>query len=168
MPETNPKMRSKNEKNVYRKIGVDTHNRAICGYLVRGKRMPSKKYVTVGTRMSEKEISELTLIANRENISISAIIKLCLQAIINGEIELEKGELKTCVDTHNDAVSDNFEASEFGRRVDQKFDRLRERDYPESFIAMMKEEILSGIDNRIDMLPKKFDLRKMRFDEGGC
>ena len=129
--------------------------------------MPSKKYITVSSRLSEKEFSEIEIIANRENISVSAIIKLCLAAIVNGEIEMEKGELKIGVDTHNHAVFDDFYSDDFGRKVEKKFDRLREREYPEEVIDMLKAEILAGIDNRIDMLPKKFDRRKMRDGDVG-
>jgi hypothetical protein len=129
--------------------------------------MPSKKYITIGARVSEKEFSEIELITNRENISVSALVKLLIGAVINGDIQLEKGELKMCVDTHNHAVCDDFYEDEFGKRVDKKFDRLRERGYPEHFIESMKEEILNGIESRIDMLPKKFDARKQK-ENWGC
>lgn len=130
--------------------------------------MPSKKYITVGTRVSETEFDELSKIANAENISISAIMKLCIQGVNNGEIVIEKGELKTCVDTHNDAVFEDFKPNIFGEKVEKRFDRLRERSYPEAYINSMKEDILRGIDSRIDMLPKKFDARRMRSLDEGC
>ena len=130
--------------------------------------MAVTKRITVNAKISEKEFAELTMIANRENISVSALMKLCIGALINGEIEVEKGELKTCP-THDEyCVSDDFYSDDFGKKVEKKFDRLRERDYPEDVIHVMKQEILAGIDNRIDMLPKKFDRRKLRDVDGGC
>lgn len=130
--------------------------------------MPGKKYITLSTRVTEKEFAELEIVANRENISVAAMLRLFVQAVINEDVELEKGELKMHVDTHNDAVSEDFYDDDFGRKVDRKFDRLRERGYPEDYICLMKEEILSGIESRIDMLPKKFDRRKVRDNDGGC
>jgi hypothetical protein len=130
--------------------------------------MPGKKYVTVGARVTEEEFEPIEKVINRENISVSALVKLLLVAVINGKVQLKNGELKIDVDTHNHADYDYFELDNFGKRVEKKFDRLREREYPESFIDMMKEEILRGIDSRIDMLPKKFDSRKMRNMNEGC
>lgn len=129
--------------------------------------MSVSKRITVNTKLSEKEAAELTIIANRENISVSALLKLCVSALINGELEVEKGELKSCPTTDEYCVSDHFYSDDFGRKVEKKFDRLREREYPEEVIDMLKAEILAGIDNRIDMLPKKFDRRKMRDGDVG-
>lgn len=130
--------------------------------------MPSKNYITVSSKLTDKEFAEIEIIATRENMSVSAIIKLCLSAVINGEITMEKGELKIGVDTHNHADYDDFELDNFRKRAEKKFNRLREREYPEEVISMMKEEILAGIDARIDMLPKKFDRRKIKDNYGGC
>lgn len=130
--------------------------------------MPSKNQVSVGAKISEVENEALLKIANRENISISAILKICIGGVLSGDIGIEKGELKIGVDTHNHADYDDFDLDDFGKRVEKKFDRLREREYPEDVIHMMKEEILAGIDARIDMLPKRFDRRRIKDNYGGC
>lgn len=130
--------------------------------------MPSKNQVTVGAKISEIENETLVRLANRENISVSAILKLCIGGILSGEIDIEKGELKIGVNPIGYADYDDFYSDDFGRKVEKKFDRLRERGYPEDVIHVMKEEILAGIENRIDMLPKKFDRRRLRDTDGGC
>lgn len=129
--------------------------------------MPSKNKVSVTARISEDEMKRLDLTANSANISISALLKLLINAIINHDIEVEKGELKLGVDPIGYAVSEELDTP-FGQKVDQKFDKLRERGYPENFIYSMKEQILSGIDTQIDMLPKKFDARRMKDSDCGC
>ena len=129
--------------------------------------MPSKNLVSVGAKISELENEALMRVANRENISVSAILRLCVGGIMSGEIDVEKGELKIGVNPNGCAVCDDFYEDDFEKRVNRRFDRLRERGYPEHFIEAMKEEILNGIDSRIDMLPKKFDARKQR-EKWGC
>lgn len=128
--------------------------------------MPSKDKKVIGVKVSDNEYQMIETYANTHNISISALMKLFIRELINGEIEVEKGELKIGVNPIEYAVSDDLETT-FGNKVDRKFDRLRERGYPEHFIEAMKEQILSGIDSQIDMMPKKFDSIKMR-DDCGC
>ena len=130
--------------------------------------MPSKNTTTVGTKISAVENEELIKLSNRENISISAILKLCIGGILSGEIDIENGELKIGVNPIGYAVSEDFGTDIFGQKVEKRFDRLRERSYPEAYINSMKEDILRGIDNRIDMLPKKFDSRRMKSLDEGC
>ena len=116
----------------------------------------------VSTKLTEEEVKRLEIVANRENMSIAAIIKLCINAIINNEIELEKGELKMAVDRIE------YADTSFGEKVEKKLNKLREREYPERFIESIKEQILSGLDEQIDMMPKKFNPKRMRNDEWGC
>lgn len=123
--------------------------------------MPSKDKKVISAKISENEFQVLEAYANMHNISISAIICLCVKGILDGDIEVEKGELKLGVNPIGYAVCDDLETS-FGRRVDRKLDKLRERGYPETFIESLKEQMLSGLEAQIDMLPKKFDSRKMR------
>ena len=125
--------------------------------------MPSKDKKVISAKVSEKEFQMLETYANTHNITISAMISLCMSGIMNGDISIEKGELKTGVDPIGYAV---FEESDtpFGQKVDRKFEKLRERGYPENFIYSMKEQILNGIDAQIEMLPKRFDSRRMRDD----
>ena len=132
------------------------------------KFMPSKKQITVGAKISEIENECLIRLSNRENISVSAILKLCIGGIMSGDLDIEKGELKIGVNPIGCAVSDNFYSDDFGSKVEKKFDRLREREYPEEVIDMLKAEILAGIDSRIDMLPKKFDRRRIKDSDIGA
>lgn len=129
--------------------------------------MPSKDKKVVSAKLSEKEYQALEIYANTHNISISAILSLCIKALIDGDIQIEKGELKTGVDPIGYAVSEEIDTP-FGQKVDRKLDKLRERGYPESFIYSMKEQMLSGLDSQIDMLPKRFDSRRLKDCDCGC
>ena len=123
-------------------------------------------YKVVGAKLTEKEHSDFERYANTHNMSVSAILKLCIGSLLSGDIDIEKGELKIEVNQDGYAVYEE-EDTPFGQKVDRKFEKLRERGYPESFIYSMKEQILSGIESQIDMLPKKFDARRMK-DDCGC
>jgi hypothetical protein len=129
--------------------------------------MPSKDKKVISAKVSEREYQRLEMYANTHNISISAMITLCLNGLLNGDLDIQKGELKTGVDPIGYAVCEELDTP-FGQKVDRKFDRLRERGYPEMFISSMKEQILSGIDSQIDMLPKKFDARRAKDSDCGC
>lgn len=129
--------------------------------------MPGKKYVTVSARITEKEYSELQLIAERENISISAILKLCISTIISGELQLEKGELKMHVDTHNHA---DYEVSEEEfrenlRYKELRFDRLlaafEKRNHPDESIRRSVETMIQTV-----LDSPNYNPRRSRFDEG--
>ena len=119
--------------------------------------MPSKKYVTISTKISEAEFSELSTIANRENISISAIIKLCMQAIINGDIELEKGELKTCP-THDEyciyeSLDELYRYRELG--FDQVIKCFEKHKYPDHEIRRQTGMMVDQIMNHGNFNPKR-------------
>lgn len=129
--------------------------------------MPSKNKVSLTARVTEDDAKKFECIATLANISSSALMKLLVDGVLNGDIEVEKGELKLGVDPIGYAVCDDLDTP-FGQKVDRKFDRLRERGYPERFIYSMKEQILNGIDSQIDMLPKKFDARRMKDSDCGC
>lgn len=87
--------------------------------------MPSKNKVSVTARVTEEDGKRLESIATLANISISALMKLLVDGVLSGDIEVEKGELKIGVDPIGYAVSEDFEDS-FGRRIDMKLDRLRD------------------------------------------
>ena len=129
--------------------------------------MPSKDKKVVSAKISESEYQRIEMYANTHNISISAMITLCLNGLMNGDLDIQKGELKTGVDPIGYAVSDDLDTP-FGQKVDRKLERLIERGYPENFIYSMKEQILNGLDAQIDMLPKRFDARKMKNNDCGC
>ena len=129
--------------------------------------MPSKDKKVIGTKVSEYEYQMIERCAEMQNMSVSALLGICARGLIDGDIEIEKGELKIGVDPTGYAVCENFDTP-FGEKVDRKFDKLRDRGYPERFIESMKEQILNGIDNQISMLPKKFDMRRMKDNDTGC
>ena len=117
----------------------------------------------VGIKVGAEDYRRLEIIASRENMSISAILKLCVNAIINNEIELEKGELKLGVNY----VCNDLDTP-FGEKVERKLNKLREREYPEMFIESLKEQMLTGLEAQIEMLPKKFKPKRMKSDDWGC
>ena len=129
--------------------------------------MPSKDRKVIGVKVTDKEAQAVEVYANTHNISISALFKLCIDSLLNGDIDVEKGELKIGVNPIGYADCEELDTP-FGQKVDRRLDKLRARDYPETFIYSIKEQMLSGLDNQIDMLPKKFDARRMRNDDGGC
>ncbi len=128
--------------------------------------MPSKGQKVIGIKVSEKEFEATETYANTHNISISALFKLYINALLNGEIEIEKGELKTGVNPNGCAVSEESDTP-FGQKIEKRMDKLRERGYPDNFIYSLKEQILNGLDNQIEMLPKRYDTRRVR-DDWGC
>ena len=95
--------------------------------------MAEKK--VIGIKVGAEDYRRLEIIADRENMSISAILKLCVNAIINNEIELEKGELKLGVNY----VCEDLDTP-FGEKVERKLNKLREREYPEWYIEALKEQ----------------------------
>lgn len=119
----------------------------------------------ISAKISDNEYQMLEKYANTHNISISALVKLFINNLVNGEIEVDKGELKMAVDPNGYGLCEESDTP-FGVKVDHKFDKLRERGYPEDFIYLMKEQILRGIDSQIEMLPKKFDARRVKGDSG--
>lgn len=127
--------------------------------------MPSKDKRVISVKVSGSDYEMLETYANTHNMSISAMLSLYIKGLVDGDIEIEKGELKIGVDPIGYAVSEEIDTL-FGQKVDRKFNKLRERGYPESFIQSLKEQILNGIDSQIDMLPKKFDARRVKEDWG--
>lgn len=129
--------------------------------------MPSRDKKVISAKVTESEYGRIEMYANTHNISVSAMITLCLNGLLNGYLDIEKGELKTGVDPIGYAVFDDSETA-FGQKVDRKLEKLTDRGYPESFLYSIKEQILNGLDTQIEMLPKKFDARKMKNDDCGC
>lgn len=122
---------------------------------------------TISTRVTEREYEMFETYANTHNVSISALIKLFMTNLLNGELDYQKGELRSRVDPIDLGILEETETP-FGVKVDKKLRKLLDRGYPESFIFSMKEQILSGLDSQINMLPKKFDARRMRDSDFGC
>ena len=129
--------------------------------------MPSKNQKVIGVKVSETEFAMIETYANTHNISVSALFRLFMNDLLNGNINLEKGELKLGVNPIGYADSEELDTP-FGQKVDRKLEKLRERGYPENFIYSLKEQILNGLDSQIDMLPKRFDARRMKDNNCGC
>lgn len=121
--------------------------------------MPSKNTSVISARVKDETAVKLGVLADERGITIA---KLLDDMVDEFEKQDEKG-----VTPIEYALSDDLDTP-FGQKVDRKFDKLRERGYPEMFIHSMKEQMLSGLDSQIDMLPKKFDSRKMRDSDIGC
>lgn len=128
--------------------------------------MANTKRYTINTKISEKEYAELSLMAERENISIGALLKLFVGAIVNGDIMVEKGELKTCPTTDEHCVSEVSE-DEFQENLRYKslrFDRLiaafEKRGYPDEEIRRSVETIIQTV-----LDAPKYNPRRSRYDE---
>lgn len=109
--------------------------------------MAHKRY-TISTKLNEHDNTELSRLAEREKISVSAIMKLCSDALLSGDIELEKGELKMCTPPHEDCVPDEEHEADIRYR-ELRFDRLLSafegKGYPDEAIRMSVEQIISSV-----------------------
>lgn len=127
--------------------------------------MPSKDKKTISTKISPEEFEWLESFAASKSISVSSVMNLCVSGIIRGDINIEEGEIKTGVYPNGYEVCEESDTP-FGIEVDKKLSKLLERGYPESFLYSIKEQILSGIDDQLSMLPKRFDARRSGNDWG--
>lgn len=123
--------------------------------------MPSKNTSVISARVKDATAVKLGELAENRGVTIAKLIDDMVDDFEEKEAS-EKG-----VTPISYAVFDDSETP-FGQKIEKRLDKLRERGYPENFIYSMKEQILSGIDSQIDMLPKKFDSRRMRNNDCGC
>lgn len=119
--------------------------------------MATQKRFTVGTKINERENSELNALASRENISVSAIFKLFVDALLDGDIELEKGELKICTPPHEYCVSEDYDElyryKELG--FDQVIECFEKHKYPDHEIRRQTGMMVDQISNHGNYNPKK-------------
>ena len=133
-------------------IGVDTLER---------KTMSSKNKISATTRLTEEEFKRLESKANVANMSISALLKLLINGVCNGDIEIEKGEIKLGVDPIGYAVSEesNEDFKENLRYKEFKLDRLlttfEKRNYPDWLIRQSIEQIMCQINESGNYNPKR-------------
>lgn len=112
--------------------------------------MAHKRY-TISTKLNEHDNTELSRLAERENISVSAIMKLCSDALLSGDIELEKGELKMCTPPHENSVSElsDEDFRENMRYKELRFDKLlsafERKKYPDEAIRSSVEQIIGSV-----------------------
>jgi hypothetical protein len=123
--------------------------------------MPSKNTSVISARVKDETAVKLGELAELRGITIAKLID---EMVADYE---EKEETKKGVTPISYAVSEDLDTP-FGQKVDRKLEKLIERGYPEKFIYSMKEQILSGIDSQIDMLPKHFDARRIKDNDCGC
>jgi len=129
----------------------------------KGYLMPSKNKRVIGTKLNECDCRIVETYANTHNLSVSALLGILVRGVIDGDIEIEKGELKIGVNPISYVENDDFT-----QRVEANLNELRDREYPERFIESMKEQIISGLAAQISMLPKKYDPRRIRNDDYGA
>lgn len=116
--------------------------------------MPSKNTSVISARVKDETAIKLGEIAENRGMTIPKLIEEMVE-----KYEEEKGVTPM--------IYEELETP-FGQKVERKLNKLREREYPERFIESLKEQMLSGLDAQIDMMPKKFNPKRMRNDEWGC
>lgn len=123
--------------------------------------MPSKYKRVIGAKLNECDCRMVETYAEKHNLSVSALIGILVRGVLDGDIEIEKGELKI-------GVNPISYADYFTQRINERINDLRERNYPESFIEKMKDQVLNGLDSQISMLPKEYDPRRSRSYDCGA
>ena len=124
----------------------------------------TQKRVTIGTKISEEDFERIELKGKINGLSISALVKLLVMGYKDGDIEIKDGEI---VKENNEEFF-HYEETPLGELIEREFDKLRSRNYPESFICKWKRTIIDGIRSQVEMMPKKYDPRRMRSDDWGC
>lgn len=123
--------------------------------------MGTKKRVTVNAKITEEESTKLNVLAERENISVTALIRLLVDALLTGEINLEKGEIKSCPTTDEMGVSEVSEDDfmENLRFKELKLDKLAsvfsEYGYPDYIVRQHVEQMISMIKDNGKFNPKR-------------
>ena len=121
--------------------------------------MPSKNTSVISARVKDETAVKLGELAQDRGITIARLID---EMVLEYE---RKEEIGVTPDGY--AVYEELDTP-LGQKIERKLGKLRERGYPENFISSMKEQILSGLDSQIDMLPKKFDARRIKDSDCGC
>lgn len=121
--------------------------------------MPSKNTSVISARVKDETAVKLGELAENKGITIAKLID---EMVADYE---EREEDKKGVTPISYAVCGD---TPFGIRVEEKLEKLVERGYPEKFIYSMKEQMLSGLDTQIGMLPRHFDARRMGDNDCGC
>ena len=112
--------------------------------------MSISKRVTVNAKITEEESERLSRLAERENISVTALIRLLVDSLLNGDIELEKGEIKSCPTTDEMGIS---------RYKELEFDKLaatfKEYGYPDYLVRQNIEMTISTIKDNGKFNPRR-------------
>lgn len=120
--------------------------------------MSISKRVTVNAKITEEESERLNKLAERENISVTALIRLLVNGLLDGEIKLVKGEIKSCPTTDEMGVSGN-DYMENLRYKELKLDKLAatfiEYGYPDYLVRQNIEMIISQVKDNGKYNPRK-------------
>lgn len=106
------------------------------------------KRVTINTKITEEENDKLNRLVSAENISVAALLRLLVTELIDGDIKLEKGEIKSCPTPDEMGLSEisNEDFEENLRYKELRFDRLvrafEENGYPENVIRQQIENLI--------------------------
>lgn len=122
--------------------------------------MPAKNTSVISARVKDATAVKLGVLAEERGVTIAKLLDDMVE-------EFEKKEDEKGVTPDGYAVSEDLDTP-FGQRLERKFEKLRESGYPERVIFQMKEQMLNGLESQLDMLPKKFDARRMRDNDCGC
>jgi hypothetical protein len=104
--------------------------------------MPSKNTSVISARVKDEIALKLGEIADSKGISIAKLIE---------EMVLESESKK--------GVTPDGYADRWTSRLENKFEELRERGYPERVIDDLKDQILDGLENQITRMPKNYSSR---------
>lgn len=106
------------------------------------------KRVTINTKITEEENDKLNRLVSAENISVTALLRLLITELIDGDIKLEKGEIKSCPTPDEMGLSEisNEDFEENLRYKELRLDRLvrafEENGYPENVIRQQIESLI--------------------------
>lgn len=117
---------------------------------------------TIGVKLSEEEVERLETYGKVNNMSNSAMLRLCVNGLLSKEIEIEKGELKAVNPVSQFSEED---LAENVRYKELRFDRLlsafERQGYPDNVIRQSVEQMITTVQD----MPK-YNGKRARFDEG--
>jgi len=121
--------------------------------------MPSRNTSVISARVRDEIAVKLGEIAERKGITIAKLIE---EMVEKYETDEEKG-----VTPHGYGLFEEIDTP-LGIKLEKQMEKLREGEYPERFIKNFEDTILNGVREQIEMLPKKFNPKRMRSDDWGC
>lgn len=125
------------------------------------------KRVTINTKITEEENEKLNRLVSAENISVTALLRLLVTELIDGDIKLEKGEIKSCPTPDGLSEISNEDFEENLRYKELRLDRLvrafEENGYPENVIRQQIENLIIQVKDS-----GKFNRRRGWDSDCGC
>ena len=127
------------------------------------------KRVTINTKITEEENDKLNRLVSAENISVTALLRLLITELIDGDIKLEKGEIKSCPTPDEMGLSEisNEDFEENLRYKELRLDRLvrafEENGYPENVIRQKIESLIIQVKDG-----GKYNRRRAWDSDCGC